>query len=128
VFDEQDLKDGARRASLEEGNGYRNHARRGGDFSDSAIAHTLLQTSPYRLNATRRVESVATAFVPGDDQDEVVGLVVHKPNHWVAIRQHNRVAWLLDSLNKRPVRLTAAAFSRHLAQFPLTFQVYTEKG
>ncbi len=127
-----DLRDGARMASQLEGNKYRDHARRSGDFSDSAMAQTLLLTSPYRFNATRRVESVAAAFVPGVDQDDVLGLLVHQPDHWVAIRQDrsqgSTAAWLLDSVQKRPRPLTTAAFSRHLAQFPLTYQVYTEQG
>ncbi len=132
VFAEADLRDGAQMAATEQGGLLKDHAGLRGDFSESAIAHTLLQTSPYRLNATRRVESAASAFVPDDAQDEIVGLLVHKSDHWVAIKQdrstRRTVAWLLDSCDGGPRPLTAAGLGRQLARHPSTYQVYTEKG
>ena len=81
----------------------------------------LRRTRPLNLQKTR------TNYMPC-----TLSLLVHKPDHWIAIRQNrgssSTVAWMLDSVNKGPRPLSAAAFRQHLAQYPETYQIYTEKG
>lgn len=128
IFNEQDLRDGAQRAATEQQVPLKHHARKRGDFSESAIAHTLLHTSPYRLNATKRVTNAAEAFAPGPAADSVVGLLVHKPDHWIALRKFRNCIYLLDSTLQRPRVLTPRAFAAHLVRYPETYQIYTQRG
>lgn len=78
------------------------HVAADGWFSEEAMAAALAADARWSFDQT----SVGLQALPGASgtfwEPDVVGALVHRPGHWVALRVVGGAVWLLDSLRPAP--------------------------
>ena len=113
------------------------HRSGDGDYSLAALGEAVHACSSFRLDFVKYSHRIAAGIVthPGDPVEAggtVLGYLIHRANHWVALvltrdvvydRRTKAKAWLYDSLADGPVPLSDQQLAEYLGR--KAFQLYS---
>lgn len=128
----RDCEKGAKLVQLDTGEPLRLHMNRNpatpGDFSHGALARTLLEHTPYKLDSqpvrfVMRESGLKSAFDAIPTEGNVIGILLHEPNHWTAVRQFGAHLYYFDSCAALPERITPTTFAAKLRRHSASFRV-----
>jgi len=101
------------------------HARADGWYSSEAIAAALTTTSMKKRGRVEYTMSLKPLYKHPEEIHRAVGAVVNVDDrHWVAIRSQGGEIWLLDSQERRPIRMTREAYHKFVAKRRAAYPIH----
>jgi len=101
------------------------HARADGWYSSEAIAAALTTTSMKKFGRVQYTMSLKPLYKHPEEIHNAVAAVVNVDDrHWVAVRAQAGEIWLLDSQERRPIRMTQEAYQKFVSKRRAAYPIH----